>query len=103
MLPEHYRKLRNKFEDEIGPADWKSLRAHFVRDAIIIVDASLDLIEVGIEAADNKTDRIEAWINGGMLTKPSPEDARVWEKGEIELLSIIVAPFVLVQHQSLTE
>lgn len=98
MLSEEDQELRDKFEDEIGPADWKSLRAHFVRGSIIIVDTDLDLIDVGIKVASDNSGQLEELINSGKLTKPTPQDAEVWEKGKFELLSIIVAPFVLVQY-----
>jgi len=91
--------LREKFENEIGPADWKYLRPHFLRDAIIVVAHDLDLIDVGIKVAEDDAEQIQKWVNRGKLSKPTPLDAKEWERNKLELPSIIVSPFVLVQRK----
>ena len=89
--------LRSKLEAEIGPADWKVIRPHFLRGAIIIVSTELDLIDVAVKVAKDDTDSIKIWIEEGKLTKPFPEDAKMWEDEKKELAALVVEPFVLVQ------
>ncbi|MDT8318186.1 MAG: DUF2288 domain-containing protein [bacterium] len=91
------QSLRSKLEAEIGPADWKVIRPHFLRGAIIIVAPELDLIDVAVKVAEDDTTAIKIWIEEGRLTKPFPEDAKIWEEEKKELSALVVDPFVLVQ------
>lgn len=101
-MSERNANLRKKFEIEIGPADWKTLRPHLLRDAVILVAPDLDLIDVGIKVAEDDKAAIVQWIRAGKLTKPTPREAAVWEKGETDPLAVIVSPFVLVQQRRQT-
>lgn len=96
-MSEQEQNLRSKLESEIGPADWKVIRPHFLRGAIIIVSPDLDLINVAVKVAEDDTTTIKDWIEEGKLTKPFPEDAKKWEEESKELNSLVVDPFVLVQ------
>ena len=99
-MPKQEQDLRSKLEAEIGTADWKVIRPHFLRGAIIIVSAELDLIDVAVKVAEDDTCTIQAWIEEGKLTKPFPEDAKRWEEDEEELSALVVEPFVLVSRQA---
>ena len=96
-MSEQKQDLRSKLEAEIGLADWKVIRPHFLRGAIIIVSPELDLIDVAIKVAEDDTYATKDWIEKGKLTKPLPEDAKRWEEEKEELTSLVVEPFVLVQ------
>ena len=96
-MSEQEQNIRSKLEAEIGPADWKVIRPHFLRSAIIIVSPELDLIDVAVKVAEDDTTCIKAWIEEGKLTKPFPEDAKRWEEEKKELTALVVDPFVLVQ------
>ena len=94
------QNIRSKLEAEIGPADWKVIRPHFLRGAIIIVSPDLDLIDVAVKVAEDDTTSIKVWIEDGKLTKPFPEDAKRWEEEMEEVTSLVVDPFVLVQDSA---
>ncbi len=96
-MPKQEQNLRSKLEAEIGPADWKVIRPHFLRGAIIIVSTELDLIDVAVKVAEDDTCTIQAWIEEGKLTKPFPEDAKRWEEDKEEPKALVVEPFVLIQ------
>ncbi len=96
-MSEQEQNIRSKLEAEIGPADWKVIRPHFLRGAIIIVSPDLDLIDVAVKVAEDDTTCIKVWIEKGKLTKPLPEDAKIWEEEKKELTSLVVEPFVLLQ------
>jgi len=96
-MSEQEQNIRSKLEAEIGPADWKVIRPHFLRGAIIVVSKELDLIDVAIKVAEDDTCAIKDWIEKGKLTKPFPEDAKRWEEEKEELTSLVVDPFVLIQ------
>ena len=101
-MPEENQSLREKLKAEVGPAGWKVLRPHLLRGAIVIVAPDLDLVEVGVQVAEDNTVQVESWISSGKLIKPSPNAAETWEKGGVELLTIVVDPFVLVQQREQT-
>ena len=89
--------IREKLEGEVGPADWKVLKPHFLHDAIIIISPDLDIIDVAVKIATDDASHIEAWMNGGKITRPTQADADGWEKDGTEVIALVVAPFVLVQ------
>ncbi|MBE9535916.1 MAG: DUF2288 domain-containing protein [Proteobacteria bacterium] len=91
--------IREKLEGEIGPADWKVLKPHFLRGSIIMIAPDLDIIAVGVGIAIDDAVQIEAWMNGGKITKPSQTDADGWEKAGTELTALVIDPFVLVQQR----
>ena len=90
--------IREKLEREVGPADWKVIRPHFLRGAVIVVSPDLDLIDVAKSVAEDDAVSVEAWINSGRLTRPAPEDAKEWEESGRELNAIVLDPFVLLQE-----
>ncbi|MDH3976776.1 MAG: DUF2288 domain-containing protein [Deltaproteobacteria bacterium] len=90
--------LREKLEKEVGPADWKVIGPHYTRGAVIIVSSELDLIDVAIKVAQDDVDLVQDWIKEEKLLRPTPDDAKEWKEKGIELSSIVVSPFVLVQQ-----
>lgn len=93
------QSIREKLEGQVGPADWKVLKPHFLRGAIITISPDIDIIDVGVGVATDDTAKIEAWMNGGKITKPAQADADGWEKAGTEVTALVVAPFVLVQQR----
>ena len=83
----------------MGPIEFSDLRAHLTRGAVIVVDASLDLLEVGEALASDDKARVAAWIEGGLLGKPSLETIERWSRTEGPAwVILIVQPFVLLRE-----
>jgi len=75
------------------------LKIHLQRDAIIIVAAELDLIEVAVAVADDDKARVETWIAENQLVKPTVEQLESWEQEpDNRFQMLIVQPFILVQE-----
>lgn len=86
------------FKVERQPIDWKMLKPHQSRGDLLIVDTSLDLVEVGRAIADDQTAKVKEWLNGGMLSRPGVDAITLWETIEEEIFDfVIVKPFVLAQ------
>jgi len=84
----------------LGPVRLSDLRAHLARDAVIVVDASLELVHVAEIVAQDDRPAVDQWVSGGLLGKPSRELLERWERSEGEVaLAIVVQPFVLVQDR----
>ena len=85
-------------EDTLNEAEWSWLKPHALRDAVVIVDRSIDLLEAGKAIAANDKTQVSQWIERGLMTKPTAEQIASWDAApEQRFLSLIVQPFVLVQ------
>ncbi len=90
--------MREELAASMGPIQFSDLRAHLVRGAVIEVAPSLDLLDVGEAVAKDDKARVSAWLDQGLLGKPTLETIERWSKLEGSAwTSLIVQPFVLVQ------
>lgn len=92
--------MRDQLAESLGPIELSDLRPHIARDAVIIVAPSLDLLEVGEAVARDDKARVSAWVEQGLLTKPSLEVLERWSKHSGEAwTALVVQPFVLVHEK----
>ena len=83
----------------MGPIEFTDIRAHLARDAVIVVDASLDLLDVGEAVARDDKARVAGWIEAGLIGKPSLETIDAWSKIEGPAwTALVVQPFVLLRE-----
>ena len=93
--------LRTELTNMIGPVEWHWLKPHAARDAIVIVDPQLDLVEVGMALATDNIQSVQRWISEQLITKPTAEQLRLWSNADNkQLTSLIVQPYVLIQETS---
>ena len=91
--------LRDDLAVTMGPVSFGDLRPHVARDAVIVVDAKLDILDVGVAIAKDDKPSVEAWIASGRLKKPSKDDLERWSRVQgAGFVAVIVAPFVLVRE-----
>jgi hypothetical protein len=89
--------LKTELQQQIAQMDWKDLIPHAQRDALIVVDQNLDLIEVGYAIAEDKTSLVQNWISQQLIQKPSSQQLSLWnENPNHKFNTIIVQPFVLI-------
>jgi hypothetical protein len=89
--------LRNQLAEELANIEWSSLVPHAQRDALIVVDASVSIVDVGVALANDDVSSVQRWIADKTIYKPSPEQLSVWnQEPEREFSTLIVQPFVLV-------
>lgn len=90
---------KEELATKVDIADWLSLRAHLERGGVIIVNALLELAEVGSALAVDDVKTVERWLSSGLLTKPSLEQIQAWdaEKGKT-FNCLIISPYVLIQE-----
>ena len=90
--------MSDERELEIFTADWLSLRPHYTRDALFLVDDRLELEDVCKAVAGDDKARIEKWLSENLLRKPTETDDQLWSKTPaVEFKFGIVQPFVLIQ------
>lgn len=93
------KELRSKLATELLPATWASLRPHFQRDSLFVVDARVPLLDAATAIAEDRKALVAGWVESGALARPTREQAATWEKLEgAAFLSVVVQPFVFVQR-----
>lgn len=93
------KTLAETLKESIEEGEWSWLSPHAARDAIIIVDSGLTLLEVGVEVANNNISKVQAWIQSGLIFKPKQEQIAAWNQTlDKRFTFLIVQPYVLVQE-----
>ena len=91
-------EARKKFAADLAEVDWKSIRIHLQRDALIVVSEQLDLVDVACRVAEDAKEEVGSWIEQGLLLKPTAEEIEAWESQlEKPFRMLIVAPYILIQ------
>ena len=82
----------------VDEAEWQWLEPHALRDGVILVAPTLELVEVGRAVAGDHAERIRTWLAQGLIGKPTPEQLRRWKLSpQRRFFSLIVQPYVLIQ------
>ena len=84
----------DKYMGEVG---WDYLEPHFKSGALLYLDPSLDLKEVGEALVADDKAQVEAWLKSGDLLKPSQPHADHWATAGKNFRALVVSPFVLMQ------
>lgn len=84
---------------ETAAIEWKDLERFFARGNLLCVNNDLDLVDAAYEIACDNKDIIQKWMTEGLLAGVSNDEASLWSKGDSELWSVIVLPWILVQHR----
>lgn len=86
-----------KMEKYLGEVSWTYLKPHFEAGALLYVDPSLELAEVGRALVEDEVEKVNAWRKEGDILSPSQPHADYWEESEARFLAAVVMPFVLIQ------
>ena len=97
VLGEDTSTTSDKLDKYTGEVDWKYLEKHYEAGAMLYVDPSLDLVEVGKAISEDDADAVSAWKKSGDLVQPSAPHALFWEDANPKCLALVVSPFVLAQ------
>lgn len=91
--------LHTQLTEALADAQWEWLVPHVHRDAIIVVGADLNLIDVGVAIANDQVQTVQRWISEQMIYKPTAEQLNEWERDRSQQFStLIVQPYVLVKE-----
>lgn len=91
-------ELRERLRRDLAEVRWGDLRAHARRDALILVDGGVDLVEAAVAVAGDDRERVAAWIAAGVLGKPTREAIESWEALPTAIFRVsILQPYVLAQ------
>ena len=97
MLGTDDTTTEEKLEKYTGEVDWSYLKPHYQSGALLYVDPSLSITEVGKAIADDDLGRVADWRGCGDLVVPSEPHAVYWESANLTFRALVVSPFVLMQ------
>ena len=92
--------LKQKLNQDTARIRWSSLNQFDQIDAIVQVDAKLDLIDVACEFASDNSSQVKVWLEKSLVTKVNHEKAKLWETRDPELWAVVVSPWILVQDKA---
>jgi hypothetical protein len=102
MAANQSTELRTKLTKEIKEISWDGLIPHAERDALILVDHTLELVEVAIVAAEDCADLMNLWVDKGWLSKPTQNDLANFEANPTQQFDfLIVQPYVFARSKVL--
>lgn len=91
--------LRSELAESLDEAEWNWLKPHVQRDAVVVVDRALDLLDVGVALANDDVVSVQHWISEELIRKPSQEQLSDWNGDQTKRFqALIVQPYVLVQE-----
>ncbi|MBF2007163.1 DUF2288 domain-containing protein [Chlorogloeopsis fritschii PCC 9212] len=93
--------LRAELTENLDEAEWEWLVPHMLRDAVIVVNPELDLLDVGVAIASDNVSEVQIWIDEALIAKPSTTQMTEWNSDRAKRFNtLIVQPFVLVQEKA---
>lgn len=91
--------VKNQLAEELAEIEWSVLIPHAQRDAIIVVNRSLSLIDVGVAFANDDVLSVQKWLAENLIHKPSASELSTWNlEPEQKFSALIVQPFVLISE-----
>jgi hypothetical protein len=98
-IPEqNEQKLRDKLTGELDVSSWKGLIPDMLSKSFFFVSKDLDLVEVGVQVALDRTSEVKHWLDSGLLKRPTEDQIRHWETFGSLFQFIIVEPYVFFQE-----
>lgn len=92
--------LRTQLLEDVDEAEWGWLIPHVQRDAVVVVAAEVNLVDVAEAIASDQVSIVQNWISQQLIAKPSPEQMADWNSDRTKRFnSLIVQPYVLIQEK----
>lgn len=92
-------ELKEKLKSEVEQADWDMLRVHHQRNSIIMIMGNLELLDVAVAVAMDKTDFVKLWLDNGDIARPTEKQVFDFEKHPFQKICdfVIISPYVLIK------
>lgn len=91
-------EIKNQLQQELADVEWHDLIPHAQRDVLIVVNPSLDILDVGMAIASDQVTLVQDWIGQNLIHKPTPDQLSNWNTTlQKQFSTLIVQPFVLIQ------
>jgi hypothetical protein len=91
--------IREQLAELLDEAELEWLKPHIQKDAVIIVDTELDLLDVGVAIVSDNMQSVQRWIGEQLLVKPSTEILDRWNaQPDRRFQAIIIQPYILIKE-----
>lgn len=91
--------LNEKLAQDVAEITWQDLLPHAKRDAVIVIQEELELLEVATAIAEDNTASVQGWIGSQSISKPTAEQLTAWNQTPQKLfIALIVQPFVIIKE-----
>ena len=97
-MSETEQELSARLNRETGKIPWAELQRFYARGELILVDKTLDLIQVASQISLDNKEALEQWMGQGLVQKANDQHALSWTEQQPYLWAVVVAPWVLVQE-----
>ncbi|NND82741.1 MAG: DUF2288 family protein [Gammaproteobacteria bacterium] len=92
-----------KLRSETALLPWVDLQRFFAQGKVLEVASTEDLLVCAAHMAMDNRQKVSNLQSRGGLSPPSDDRARQWYAEKVQLWTVVVAPFVLVQEMSESE
>jgi hypothetical protein len=82
---------------ETAKIPWSELQRFFAGGVAIGVAPGLDLLDVAYQMSQDNKPCVARWVADGQIAAVSDEQALQWLQADVEVWSVVVRPWVLVQ------
>lgn len=100
QLEEFIQREKAKIVGETAKAPWKELERFYAQGMLILVDQSLDLVEVGFAISSDDAKQVNQWMASNLLVRQFDSQAIEWEKLNTAVWTVVIRPWILVQDSS---
>ncbi|TDR31179.1 DUF2288 domain-containing protein [Hydromonas duriensis] len=100
LLPEELELLHAKLNLETAEMAWTDLQRFFAQGLVHVVAPELDLVDVAYAIGIDDAKRIKQWMDSGLFTAVSDNQAADWYHRQAVLWTVVVRPWILVQDKS---
>ncbi len=90
-------QLRADFLAQTAQITFRELQRPFAAGRLVLVDDSLDLVEVAVQLALDASAQFQRWIDEGRVGPVSDSCAARWIDEDRILWAVVAEPWVLVQ------
>lgn len=98
-------KIVQQLKSEVLDANWQMLEEHYKRGALIFIDHSLNLYEIGAHIAVDNAELIKEEMAKQNIIKIEDDNVKDFkdDTSEKKFQFIIIQPYVLIQYKEHTE
>ena len=86
-----------KLNHECALMPWAEVQRFFAAGMMIYVQRPLDLLEASAEISLDNSALLNQWMSAGLVGRVSDEQATQWQATDMNLWSVVVAPWIFVQ------
>ncbi|MFD2270074.1 DUF2288 domain-containing protein [Undibacterium arcticum] len=90
-------ELRTCLNQETARIAWAELLRHFAGGSVLLVSNELDLIDVALQIANDNKTAVAQWLAEQRIAPVTDAQAGSWLDAGLEVWSVVVRPWVLVQ------